>query len=112
MNYPAANCVVSAERDENFRKGVTPECFYRGSTVLTTTLSHVEWVAGPGPIRLDSRLRGNDGLRKGTEFNAASCGGIRPVGIKKFSELCTTIRDNLRGMRKFSGPVVLSSRGQ
>jgi hypothetical protein len=27
---------------------VTPECFYRGSTVLlTTTLSHVEWVGGP-----------------------------------------------------------------
>ena len=25
---------------------VTPECFYRGSTMLTTTLSRVEWVGG------------------------------------------------------------------
>jgi hypothetical protein len=27
-----------------YPKGVTPECFNRGSTMLTTTLSHVEWV--------------------------------------------------------------------
>jgi len=26
---------------------VTPECFNRGSTVLTTTLSNVEWSGGP-----------------------------------------------------------------
>jgi hypothetical protein len=26
---------------------VTRECIYRGSTMLTTTLSHVEWVGGP-----------------------------------------------------------------
>jgi hypothetical protein len=30
-----------------YPKGVTPECFNRGSTVLTMTLSHVEWVRGP-----------------------------------------------------------------
>jgi hypothetical protein len=28
-------------------KGVTPEWFNRGSAMLTTTLSHVEWVGGP-----------------------------------------------------------------
>ena len=48
------------------RKSVTPECFYRGSTVLTivrprgsrrATLSHVEWVGGPVPLSLDSRLK-------------------------------------------------------
>ncbi len=32
MNYPAASCGVSEERDENYPKGVTPECFYRGSS--------------------------------------------------------------------------------
>jgi hypothetical protein len=30
-------------------KGVTPECLNRGSTMLTTTLSQVEWVGGPAP---------------------------------------------------------------
>jgi hypothetical protein len=29
-----------------YPKGVTPECFNRGSTMLTTTLSHAEWVGG------------------------------------------------------------------
>jgi hypothetical protein len=29
-----------------YLKGVTPECFCRGSTLLTTTLSHVKWVGG------------------------------------------------------------------
>jgi hypothetical protein len=32
MNYPAASCGVSEELDENYPKGVTPECFYRGSS--------------------------------------------------------------------------------
>jgi hypothetical protein len=31
-------------------KVVTPECFYRGSTMLTTTLSQVEWVGGPARV--------------------------------------------------------------
>jgi len=31
-NDPAASCGVSVERDENCPKGVTPECFYRGSS--------------------------------------------------------------------------------
>ena len=31
-------------------QGVTPECFNRGSTMLTTTLSEVEWVGGPVPV--------------------------------------------------------------
>jgi hypothetical protein len=38
-----------------YRRLVTAERFYRGSTVLTTTLSHVEWVGGPAELRLDSR---------------------------------------------------------
>ena len=33
-----------------YLKGVTPECFNRGSTMLTTTLSHIEWVGGPVPV--------------------------------------------------------------
>jgi hypothetical protein len=32
MNYPAASCGVSKDIDKNFPKGVTPECFYRGSS--------------------------------------------------------------------------------
>ena len=43
MNYPAASCEVSEEGDENYPKGVTPECFYRGST--------------SSDFRLDSRLK-------------------------------------------------------
>ena len=31
MNYPAASCGVSETGDEICLKGVTPECFYRGS---------------------------------------------------------------------------------
>ena len=42
MNYPAASCGVSEERDENYPKGVTPECFNRGSSFR---------------FRLDSRLK-------------------------------------------------------
>jgi hypothetical protein len=56
-----------------FSKVVTPECFYRGSTVLTTTLSHVEWVGGPACLCVTRRqvsvspgfplkACGNDGL--------------------------------------------------
>src|SRR5882724_722185 len=31
MNYHAASCGALEKRDENYSKGVTPECFYRGS---------------------------------------------------------------------------------
>jgi len=42
---------------------VTPECLNRGSTVLTTTLSHVEWVGGLARISPGFPLKacGNDG---------------------------------------------------
>ncbi len=30
-----------------FPQVVTPECFNRGSTMITTTLSQAEWVGGP-----------------------------------------------------------------
>ena len=47
-------------------KGVTPECFNRGSTMLTTTLSEVEWVGGPVPgfptVREPHRSEGNRGI--------------------------------------------------
>jgi hypothetical protein len=47
-----------------------PECFNRGSTMLlTTTLSHVEWVGGPVPVspgfptvREPHRPEGNRGI--------------------------------------------------
>ena len=32
MNYPAASCGVSEGVDKSFPEGVTPECFYRGSS--------------------------------------------------------------------------------
>jgi hypothetical protein len=44
---------------------VTPECFHRGSTRLTTTLSHVEWVGGLVRVSSGFLLKacGNDGVR-------------------------------------------------
>ena len=44
---------------------VTPECFNRGSAMLTTTLSQVEWVGGPDPDSPGFPLKacGNDGPR-------------------------------------------------
>jgi hypothetical protein len=58
-----------------YLKDVTPECFNRGSTVLTTILSHVEWVGGPvspgfhfdklsveSPVEPPIEAFGNDGL--------------------------------------------------
>ena len=39
-----------------YPKGVTPECFNRGSTMLTTTLSRVEW-GSHFRSRLDSRWK-------------------------------------------------------
>ena len=54
MNYRAASC--GASKNRIYPKVVAPECFYRGSTMLTTTLSHVEWVGGPvRTSALDSR---------------------------------------------------------
>jgi len=32
MKSPAASSGESEERDENYPEGVTPECFYRGSS--------------------------------------------------------------------------------
>jgi hypothetical protein len=59
----------------HFLKTVTPEFLYRGSTMLTTTLSHVEWVGGPDPDFPGFPLKTcwNDGLRIGDLFDAASC---------------------------------------
>jgi hypothetical protein len=33
MNYPAASCGVSEYADKTSSSGVTPECFYRGSSL-------------------------------------------------------------------------------
>ncbi len=43
---------------------VTPERLNRGSTMLTTTLSQVEWVGGPVPASPGFPIKafGNDGL--------------------------------------------------
>jgi hypothetical protein len=67
IEHPAASCGVSVLDDEICLNGVTLECFYRGSTMLTTTLSHVEWVGGPVPNPPAFALKacGNDGLRIG-----------------------------------------------
>jgi hypothetical protein len=74
-------------------KDVTTECFNRGSTMLTTTLSHVEWVGGPVPISpvvspveppiedsgmTDSKKSGNGSLRsKLREIKPAVIEGAR-----------------------------------
>jgi len=67
MNYPAASCGVSEERHENYRKGVTPECFYRGSTCAHHRSTQRLSTGDPEPrrmgqgvqirFRLDSRLK-------------------------------------------------------
>ncbi len=49
MNYPAASGGVSEHREERFTLCVTPECFYRGSTLLTTTLSKPSKGRGSSP---------------------------------------------------------------
>ena len=67
-------------------KGVTPECFNRGSTMLTTTLSHVEWVGGPVRVRLwraqSSHRQKHAGMTDSGEPNnrlyAASCEESNP----------------------------------
>ncbi len=41
MNYPAANCGVSVVTSIHPR-GVTPECFNRGSILLSPVVSSVE----------------------------------------------------------------------
>jgi hypothetical protein len=33
LNYPAASCGVSEFADKTCSSGVTPECFYRGSSL-------------------------------------------------------------------------------
>lgn len=52
MNKPAASYGVSELGEQICVRGVTPECLNRGSTVLNTTLSHVERVGGPLPVSL------------------------------------------------------------
>src|SRR5262245_7534654 len=47
MIIPAASCGLSKESFRICPNNVTPQCLYRGSTMLTTTLSQVEWVGGP-----------------------------------------------------------------
>ena len=63
MNYPAASCGVSTTLMISPHV-VTPECVYRGSTMLTATLSQVEWVGGPLRVSPGFPLKayGNDGL--------------------------------------------------
>ncbi len=85
MNYPEASCGVSKELYDNLPEVVTPECFYRGSTVLTTTMSHVEWVGGPFRVSPGFPLKacGNDGPWEDLESPLRSkLGEIRPVVIK------------------------------
>jgi hypothetical protein len=70
-----------------YPKGVTPECFYRGSTMLTTTLSEVEWVVGPVPNippGFPLKACGNDGLREGSEFYAPT-GEFNPLRLSDLS---------------------------
>jgi hypothetical protein len=72
-----------------------PNVFYRGSTMLTTTLSQVEWVGGPvrvspgfhfdrlsvaSPVEPPLKARGNDGVRIATIWQLP---GIDPMRLKK-----------------------------
>jgi len=60
MNYPAASCAVSQERDGKYPKGVTPECFYRGPV--------------PDPPGFPLKTCGNDGLRKAINLTQQAAG--------------------------------------
>ncbi len=82
---------VSEHRDENFTPCVTPECFDRGSTLLTTTLSKPSKGRGSSPdfswIPSATVLWRNAGM---TDFEkiwnrhyAASCGELDPQRLKR-----------------------------
>jgi hypothetical protein len=91
-----------------FLQVVTPECFNRGSTVLTTTLSHVEWVGGPvrnspgfppkdgsirSPVADPLKACGNDGLWQ--------CGELCPKRLK-YENARLLKRKNKKRRRRFN----------
>src|SRR5262245_61569724 len=92
-----ASCGTIRTCGDHCLQGVTPERFNRGSTMLTTTLSQVEWVGGPvrispgfplfEPLRAVSivkRLKacGNDGLPIRDQFQTARYGESNPSEIE------------------------------
>jgi len=66
MNNPAASCGVSELGDEICLKGVTPECFNRGSTSSEAACGE--------PVEPPLKACGNDGLWIGNLVNGASGG--------------------------------------
>ena len=96
MNNPRRKPRVSELCHENYLQSVTPECFYRGSTMLTTTLSQVEGSGVQSRVRLDFtstssvwqaqpplKACGNDGLRRAAIHSTQRATGIDP---KKFKD--------------------------
>jgi hypothetical protein len=47
--FHARMVAIDESKKKIYPTVVTPEGFYRGSTMLTTTLSQAEWVGGPLP---------------------------------------------------------------
>src|SRR6185295_14208105 len=62
MNYPAASCAVSQERDGKYPKAITPECFYRGPV--------------PDPPGFPLKTCGNDGIRKEINLTQQAAGNM------------------------------------
>jgi hypothetical protein len=87
---------------------VTPECFYRGSTVLTMILSPVEWVRiSPVVSLVEPPLKacGNDGgLSKSVGWVEAFCADTHRIGnAMGFTDSThPTIRPRSDGNRGFS----------
>src|SRR6266498_3596435 len=76
LNYPTASCGVSELGDEICLKGVTPPNVFIGGPVPNpSVVSHVEPAL---------KACGNDGLRIGNLFNAASCGESDRLTVAKF----------------------------
>src|SRR6266498_2768304 len=77
LNYPTASCGVSELGDEICLKGVPPPNVFIGGPVPNpSVVSHVE-----PPLK----ACGNDGLRIGNLFNAASCGESDRLNRRKIS---------------------------
>jgi hypothetical protein len=79
MNNPAASCGYQNYAMRIIFKASSPNVFYRGSTMLTTTLSQVEWVGGPVRIRLDF-------TSASSVWRAQSSHRSKHVGMTEFGE--------------------------
>ena len=88
MNNPRRKPRVSELCHENYLQSVTPECFYRGSTMLTTTLSQVEGSGVQSRVRLD--------FTSTSSVWRAQSHRLKHAGMTDFGERRFTQRSKLR----------------